>query len=40
MQKYKSLNLKNWIKEAGILPGLMRLSVGLEHISDIVFDIE
>ncbi len=26
--------------EVGILPGLVRVSVGLEHISDIVFDIE
>lgn len=26
--------------EAGILPGLVRISVGLEHIDDIVFDIE
>lgn len=26
--------------EVGILPGLVRISVGLEHIDDIVFDIE
>ena len=26
--------------ESGILPGLVRISVGLEHIEDIVFDVE